>query len=83
MTIRTAALALAATLTAAAPALAQSAATQRTPLTRVLTGHPQRDTILRLSRPITVDLRDQRLEDVLTFIAELTEADLTPLSQRR
>ena len=60
-------------------ALAQPAtASGQIPLAAALTGNPKQDTIIRLSRPITVELRDQRLEDVITFIAELTEADITP-----
>lgn len=65
----------------AAAALAQSAPAAppgRPAVERALTGHPQRDTILRLSRPVTLDLRDQRLQDVITFVQELTGADITP-----
>lgn len=43
------------------------------------TGHPKRDTLLRMSKSLTVEFKNQRLEDVLVFIAEVTGADLEPM----
>jgi len=37
---------------------------------------PQRATAIRLMRPVTVEFEDQRLEDVINFVAELTGADI-------
>lgn len=70
--------AAAALLAIATPAAHAQTAPRQVPLAAALTGNPKQDTIIRLSRPITVELRDQRLQDVLTFISELTEADITP-----
>jgi len=42
---------------------------------RATTGHPARDTLIRLSRRITIELRDQRLEDIMQFIKEYTGAE--------
>lgn len=46
---------------------------------QVRTGVPQRDTMLKLMRPITVDLRDERLEAVITFIRDFSGADIEPM----
>lgn len=43
------------------------------------TGNPKRDTLLRLSKPVTVEFSNQRLEDIMVFIGEVTGADLEPL----
>lgn len=40
---------------------------------------PQRATLLALSRPITLDVRDTPLADIITFITEATGADIQPL----
>ena len=40
------------------------------------TGNPKRDTLLRMMRPITVEFTDQRLEDIMTFLKDITGADL-------
>jgi hypothetical protein len=40
---------------------------------------PQRETLIRLSRPITVEFRDQRLGDVIAFIRDYSQADIEPL----
>lgn len=40
------------------------------------TGHPKRDTLLRMSKSVTVEFKNQRLEDIIVFIAEITGADL-------
>jgi len=62
----------------ALPVQAQQPATA--PATaRFNTGHPSRDTLLRLSRPISVDLQDKRLEDIMTFIQTSSSADIEPL----
>jgi hypothetical protein len=39
-------------------------------------GIPQRDTLAKLMRPIVVEFKDQRLEDVFAFIGSTTGADL-------
>lgn len=39
----------------------------------------KRQTLMRLMRRVTVDLQDHRLEDVVQFIADVTQADITPL----
>ncbi|USN99083.1 MAG: hypothetical protein H6810_13185 [Phycisphaeraceae bacterium] len=39
----------------------------------------KRETLARMMKPITVELKDHRLEDVVRFIADVTQADLTPL----
>lgn len=39
----------------------------------------KRQTLARLMKPITVDLEDHRLEDIFRFIADVTQADITPL----
>ncbi len=50
--------------------------TAATPAVRS-SGIPQRDTLLRMMRPVNnVEFADQRLEDVMKFIATLTGADL-------
>ncbi len=39
----------------------------------------KRDNYVRLLKPLTIELTDQRLEDVMTFIRDLTGADLDPV----
>ena len=39
----------------------------------------KRENMMKMMRPVTIQFRDQRLEDVITFITELTGADLEPL----
>jgi len=39
----------------------------------------KRQTLARLMKPVTVELQDHRLEDVFQFIADVTQADITPL----
>jgi hypothetical protein len=39
----------------------------------------KRQTLARLMKPMTVELTDHRLEDVVQFIADVTQADITPL----
>jgi hypothetical protein len=43
------------------------------------TGVPQKDTLLKLSRPITIEFTDKRLEEVIGFVAEFTGADIMPM----
>ncbi len=62
-----------------APALTPSAALAQTTAgsaTLFNTGNPKRDTLLRMMRPITVEFTDQRLEDIMTFLKDITGADL-------
>jgi len=40
---------------------------------------PQRDTLLRLTQPMTLEVEDTRLEDVINFIAQVTGADIEPM----
>src|SRR4051812_25484145 len=68
---------------AATPLLAQTSPptppappTAAAPVVRT-TGVPQRDTLLKMTRPVSnVDLSEQRLESVMEFIQQLTGADL-------
>src|SRR5437667_12700933 len=39
------------------------------------TGVPQRDTLIRMTRPVTIEFKEHRLEDVMRFITEVTQAD--------
>lgn len=66
------ALALAAGTVTAPSALAQTPSVTASPST----GNPQRDTLLKLMKPITIELKDQRLEDVIKFVGELTGAEI-------
>ncbi|MGD9789746.1 MAG: hypothetical protein AB7Q00_04250 [Phycisphaerales bacterium] len=43
------------------------------------TGIPQRDTLLRMMKPIAVDFTDQRLEDIVQYLQTVTGADFEPL----
>jgi len=65
----------------AAAGLACSAAAQTEASTpaRATTGNASRDTLIRLTRPITVDFTDKRLEDVITFIQTSSAAEVEPL----
>jgi hypothetical protein len=47
--------------------------------TRVLSRIPQRDTLLKLTRPVTLEVEDHRLEDVIRFITTVTGADIEPM----
>lgn len=40
------------------------------------TGIPQRDTLLKFQRPVSIEFTDQRLEDVMKFLQEITQADI-------
>lgn len=55
---------------------ANTGTTAATPAVRS-SGIPQRDTLVRMMRPVSnVDFADQRLEDVMKFIATISGADL-------
>lgn len=41
-------------------------------------GDPRRDTLMKLTRPITVNVTDNRLEDVLNFVKDFSGAPLEP-----
>ena len=65
---------------AAAAGVAFPAAAQTAPQgQRVLSRIPQRDTLLKLMRPITLQVEDNRLEDVIRFLATTTGADIEPM----
>jgi hypothetical protein len=66
----TAALAQAPTSPAPAPAAGS---------TTVRTGSPQRDTLTRLMRRISVDFNEKRLEDIVSFIKDFANADIEAL----
>lgn len=76
-------IALVAGLAAAAPAWAQpstpssagATAGSAGPSFRT-TGDARRDTIIRMSRRMSLEVTDSRLEDIMTFIKEFTQADL-------
>ncbi len=40
------------------------------------TGDARKDTMLRMMKPVTIEFKDQRLEEVMNFIATLTNADM-------
>lgn len=52
--------------------------TAPTPAVRT-SGIPQRDTLLRMSRPVSIELKDTRLEDAMKFIQDVTGADIETL----
>jgi hypothetical protein len=58
----------------AAPALAQGGG----PAVRS-SGIPERDTLMKMMRPMTIEFKDARLEDVVTYLAEQTGAELEPM----
>jgi hypothetical protein len=45
----------------------------------VTTGSGKRDTLTRLSRPVSIEFTDKRLEDVMAFIANSSGADIVPM----
>ena len=45
----------------------------------VRTGVPQRDTLIRLTRRISSDFNEKRLEDIMTYIKETSGADIEPM----
>jgi hypothetical protein len=77
----TSAFGAAAILVLAGHAFAQGSAPQATattPATPVVrsSGVPQRDTLMRMMRPVSIEFKEHRLEDVMRFIAEVTQADM-------
>ncbi len=73
----------AALLVLAGSALAQqapatTATTPTTTQTAVVrsSGVPQRDTLMRMMRPVSIEFKEHRLEDVIRFITEVTQADM-------
>ena len=42
----------------------------------VRSGIPQRDTLMKMMRPITINFEDQRLEDVVQFVREVSGAQI-------
>src|SRR6266404_1940011 len=63
----------------AAAGLACSAAAQTEASVKVTTGNSCRDTLIRLTRPTSVDFQDKRLEDVVVFIQTSSAAEIEPL----
>lgn len=57
---------------AAAPAPQAAAPTARS---------PQRQTLARMMRPLSLNVREQRLEEVIAFIQTVTQAELEPIWQ--
>jgi hypothetical protein len=51
---------------------------EATPVVRS-TGDARRDTMIRMMKPVTAEFKEQRLEDVMTYIIALTQADLEVL----
>ncbi|MBS0197336.1 MAG: hypothetical protein JSR77_11315 [Planctomycetes bacterium] len=43
------------------------------------TGIPQRDTLIKMQRMVTITFTDTRMEDAMKFIAEVTGADIDPM----
>ncbi len=41
--------------------------------------NPKRETLQKLQRRLTIDFTDSRLEDVITFVTEVTGADIEPV----
>lgn len=41
--------------------------------------NPKRETLMKMQRRITIDFTDARLEDVMTFVKEVTGAELEPV----
>ncbi|MEZ6212247.1 MAG: hypothetical protein R3B46_13535 [Phycisphaerales bacterium] len=64
-------------LTGGMPALAQPAATESGVRSRSV--DPRSDTLDRLLKPITIELTDARLEDVVSFIENFSGIDLRPM----
>lgn len=64
----------------AIPALAQNSTppTGASGATIVESSSP-RETLLKMTRRVTIELTEQRLEDVITFLREFTSADIEPL----
>lgn len=61
------------------PAAVSAQTEAATPTVGARTGSPQRDTMLKLTRPVTVDFQDKRLEDIVAFITTSSGAEIEPL----
>ncbi|GJQ28264.1 MAG: hypothetical protein HBSAPP03_01480 [Phycisphaerae bacterium] len=75
----TSVLALAALAMFAADGLAQTVTVpvSTPPATRVrASSSPQRDTLVRMMRPVAVEFNETRLEDAMKYIADITQADM-------
>jgi hypothetical protein len=46
---------------------------------RQTTGDPRRDTLLKMQKPITIELNDTPIEDAIKYIVDMTGADIEPL----
>ena len=57
----------------------QAAPTQVVPVAAPSSGDARRDTMVRMMKPIAIEFKDQRLEEVMTFITSLTGADMEVL----
>ncbi len=44
-------------------------------------GIPQRDTLQRMMRPVTIQFKEHRLEDVMKFLTDITQADIEVMWQ--
>lgn len=60
----------------ALPATAQTTTTETSSAPARRSVNPKRDTLLKMQRTVTIELEEQRLEDVMRFIREITGADL-------
>ena len=56
-----------------------TAAAQHDQTQRRAVVNPKRETLVRLSQPMTIDLEQQRLEDVVRFAADFSGANIEPL----
>ena len=65
----------------ASGAFAQAASSSAAPVAVPSTGVPQRDTLMKMMRPVTAEFKDQRLEDVIKFVAEFTGAEIDAMWQ--
>ncbi len=63
----------------ALPLTASSALAQHSQTSRKVVVNPKRETLMRLSKPMTIDLEQQRLEDVIQFISDFSGASLDAL----
>jgi hypothetical protein len=64
--------------TAPAPAPSPTAATAAPTAPGAIrtTGHPQRDTLVRMMRPVSISLKDTSLEAAFRFVTDVTGADI-------
>ncbi len=59
--------------------LSTTAAFAQSEATVASTGIPQRDTLQKMLKPVTVEFKDNSLEEVVRFITELTGAEIEPM----